>query len=165
MKKHLGIFMAATLAFNSLCGVTAFAAEKANLYDNFSVESTAESEIITHRGSLSGYGSVWYSSGSVVTGDFYVNVTGIRWPSAQVTFNIENFGPNDAVSVKLYHPDGSFAWGSYDNRGDVITMGNKDTWHNLTFSDGQVGTYRVNYYIINFDNATPSSGRINCWIY
>lgn len=164
MKRHLSILLAFALAFTCFCGTTAFAAEATPVSEVTTVSEATTAEV-TPRGSLSGYGSVWHDAGTSCDGSFYVNVTGLSWPTAQVTFNIENFGPNDAVAVQLYRPDGSFAWGTLDNAGDMITMANKDNWHNITFAGGQTGTYRVQYSIINWYGDEPSSGRINCWIY
>lgn len=164
MKRSLSTLLAFALAITCFCGTTAFAAEINPNSEVATVSETATDEI-TPRGTLSGYGSVWYNAGSSRDGSFYVDVTGSSWSSAQVTFNIENFGPNDAVAVWLYRPDGSFAWGTLDNRGDMITMANKDDWNNIKFSSGQTGRYVVKYSIANFAGQEPGSGRINCWIY
>lgn len=164
MKRHFSILLALVLVFTCFCSTSAFAAEVTPDSKVVTVSESTNAEI-TPRGSLSGYGSVWHNAGSSCDGSFYVTVTGSSWPTAQVTFNIENFGPDDAVAVQLYRPDGSFAWGSLDNVGDMITMANKDKWHNILFTGGQTGTYRVQYSIVNWSGNTPSSGRINCWIY
>ena len=163
MKRHFGILMALVMAFACFGSTTAFAAEVQPTADVAVVE-TSNNEV-TPCGSLSGYGHHWYNSGESTDGDFYVNVTGLSWPTAQLTLNIENFGPNDAVAVQVYRPDGTFAWGTLDNVGDYITMANKDDWHNIKFTNGKTGTYRIHYSIINWYGETPSSGRINCWIY
>lgn len=163
MKKHLSIIMALAMIFTCLCGTTAFAAE-AEPVANVTAVETSDSEVMPC-GSLSGYGQHWHNSGESTVGDFYVNVTGRGWPTAQLTLNIENFGSNDAVAVQVYRPDGTFAWGTLDNAGDYITMSNKDNWHNIKFTNGQTGTYRIHYSIINWNGNTPGSGRINCWIY
>lgn len=162
MNRHFSVLLASAMLCSCLCGTTAFAVENTSASETTVV---SETNSIQPRGSLSGYGSVWHNAGTSTSGNFYVNVTGIGWPTAQVTFSIENFGSNDAVAVQLYRPDGTFAWGSVDNAGDYITMANTGKWHNITFANGQTGTYRVHYSIINWNGNTPSSGRINCWIY
>lgn len=164
MKRHLSIMLALAMIFTCLCGTTAFAAESEASIETVAVSETSDNEI-TPRGSLSGYGQHWHNSGESTVGDFYVTVTGSYWPTAQLTLNIENFGSNDAVAVQVFRPDGTFAWGTLDNAGDYITMANKDNWHNIKFTNGQTGTYRIHYSIINWNGNTPGSGRINCWIY
>lgn len=159
MKRHLSVLLILVMACTCLFGTTAFAAEKAQ------PQIVSDVDDIQPRGTLNGYGSVWHDAGSSTSGNFYVTVTGSGWTTAQVTFNIESFGSDDAVAVQLYRPDGTFAWGSLDNAGDYITMSNKNNWHNIKFTSGQTGTYRVHYSIINWNGNTPSSGRINCWIY
>lgn len=163
MKRHLSIIMALAITFICLCGTTVFAAKAESTSNAFAIEKS-DNGVVPY-GSLSGYGQHWHSSSESTVGDFYVNVTGIAWPTAQLTLNIENFGSNDAVEVRVYRPDGTFAWGTIDNTANYITMSNKDNWHNIKFVNGQTGTYRIRYSIINFSGSIPGSGRINCWIY
>lgn len=164
--KKLSIILALAMLLTCTLGTTAFAAEpQATVAETVTVSETS-TEGITPRGTLSGYGWHWCNAAEATSGSFYVNVTGSYWPYAQVTFNIEDFDSNTGVIVQLWHPDGTFAWGTADNsNGTQITMANKDEWHNLYFPYGQVGTYRVDYWIVSLNNTTPSSGRINCWIY
>lgn len=164
MKRLFGILLTLVLTLTCFGGTTAFAAGVNPNSEVATVSKTATDEI-TPRGTLSGYGQVWHEAGTSCDGSFYVDVTGSSWLTAQVTFNIENFGPNDAVAVWLYRPDGSFAWGTLDNSGGMITMANKDDWQNIKFSGGQTGRYIVQYSIVNFAGQEPGSGRINCWIY
>ena len=162
MKKSLGIILSLVMVFTMAFGTTAFAAE--NPTTDVGTEITDDGETMV-TGAISGYGSVWHNASDPTTGDFYVNVTGSYWPTAQLTLNIENFGSNDAVAVQVFKPNGVLAYGTLDNAGDYITMANKDNWHNITYANGMTGTYRVHYSIINWNGNTPSSGRINCWIY
>lgn len=163
MKRHLGIILALSMVFTCLLGTTAFAAEPESI-NNVSTIKSSDNTVVPY-GSLSGYGQHWYNSGEKTKDSFYVNVSGNKWSYAQLTVSIDNFGPDDMVAVKVYRPDNTFAWGTLDNAGDYITMANRDKWHNIMFNDGQVGTYRVEYSIINKNGHTPGSGRINCWIY
>lgn len=164
MKKHFGIILAFVLSLTMVFSTTAFAAENTDATSNpVIVESSEDSPMLA--GTLSGYGSVWHNASDPTSGNFYVNVTGSSWVTAQLTLNIENFGPNDAVAVQVFKPNGTLAYGTLDNSGDYITMANKDNWHNISFYGGATGQYRVHYSIINWYGNTPSSGRINCWIY
>ncbi len=156
MKKHLSIILSLVIVLTMAFSTTAFAAEKT---------STPAKNPVISNGAVGGYGTVWHNYGASTTGNFYVNVTGSYWPTAQITLSIENFGSNDAVAVQVFKPDGSLAYGTLDNAGDYITMANADNWHNITYADGVTGTYRVHYSITNWNGDTPSSGRINCWIY
>lgn len=159
MKKYIGLLLSLLLTFSMILGTgtTAFAADAST--------SSEESESVIFKGAISGYGSVWHNYGDSTTGDFYVNVTGSYWPTGQITLNIESFGSNDAVAVQVFKPNGVLAYGTLDNAGDYITMANANNWHNIKFANGMTGTYRVHYSIINWNGDTPSSGRINCWIY
>ena len=111
--------------------------------------------------------SVWYDSGTSTTGTFTVNVTGVSWINAHVTFSVDNFSSDEGVAVELYRPDGTLAWSSLENVGDLITMDNREQtkWQGISFLSGQTGTYTVKYSIFNFAGNVPGSGRINCWIY
>lgn len=162
MKKTLGILLSITMLFTLAFSTTAFAASSPS--SNTSVETSDNEQIV--RGSLSGYGSKWYNTGELTSGDFYVNVTGIYWPYAQLTLNIESFGPDDAVAIQVFNPNGVLVYGTLEYAGDLITMANANNWHNIYYSNGMTGTYTIHYAIYNFSSsATPSSGRINCWIY
>lgn len=165
MKRLFGILLTLALTLTCFGGTTAFAAEVKPNSEVATISESANAEI-SPRGTLSGYGAVWHNAGSSCDGTFYVDVTGSSWLTAQVTFNIESFGPDDAVAVWLYRPDGSFAWSTLDNSSaSLITMANKDSWNNITFFGGQTGRYTVKYSIYNFAGQEPGSGRINCWIY
>lgn len=158
MKKFLSIIMILSLSFIGFFNNTAFASEveeKSSLVEN----------TIVPFGSLSGYGQHWYNSGENTVGDFYVQVTGRDSYSAQLTFKIENFDENVAVAVQVYRQNGSLAWGSLENLAAYITMENRDNWHNLPFLHAKTGRYRIHYSIRRWGGGTPSSGRINCWIY
>lgn len=163
MKRHLSIIMALAMALTCLFGTTAFAAELDPVVGS-AVAEVSDNQI-KPCGSLKGYGSIWHNAGKSTTGDFYVDVSGSSWSTAQLTLKIENFGPDDAVAIQVYRPNGTFAWGTLENVGDYITMENTNNWHNIVFANGKTGRYRIHYSIINWNGDTPGSGRINCWIY
>ena len=163
MKKLLSIFMSLILVLTCLCGTTVFAAETESV-EAIATAETIGNEIVP-RGTLEGYGSHWYNSGEKMSGEFNVVVTGSSWTSAQTTLSIANFGSKVRVQMKVYRPDGSLAYDSLATTGDFISMSNKDTWNNIPFLRGQVGTYKVRWAIHTTDNSTPTSGRLMCWIY
>ena len=152
MKKLISICMSLILVLTYLCGTTVFAAE------------TIENEIIP-RGTLEGSGSHSYNSGETMKDDFDVVVTGSSWSSAQLTLSIADFGSKVRVHMQVYRPDGSLAYDSLASTGDYISMSNKDSWKNIKFAKGQVGTYKVKWAIHTTDNSKPTSGRLMCWIY
>lgn len=166
MKKRFSILLAMLMAFFCFSSTTAFAAEPISLIETITI-GESENTSVTPRGTLSGYGSVWYDSGTSTTGTFTVNVTGVSWINAHVTFSVDNFSSDEGVAVELYRPDGTLAWSSLENVGDLITMDNREQtkWQGISFLSGQTGTYTVKYSIFNFAGNVPGSGRINCWIY
>lgn len=164
MKRHLGILMALAMIFTCFNGTTAFAAESEIIDVPETVVSETDDNEIVPYGALSGYGWGWHGADDELSGNFYVDVKGTSWVSAQITVNIEEFASNVRVIVELYRPDGSMAWSSSD-KGQYITMANKDDWHNIKFWNAPTGTYRVHYLVVTDNGTKPSSGRINCWIY
>lgn len=116
-------------------------------------------------GSLSGYGQKWYNSGEAKTGTFVVSVSGVAWSTAQISLSLESFSSNVCVQVIVYRPNGTIALNTADYSGSHLTMTNSSNWQNLKFTNAQTGNYTVRYSIWTIDNSTPSSGRINCWIY
>ena len=116
-------------------------------------------------GTLSGYGAHWYNSGEKESGSFDVEVTGMAWLSAHVTFNIEEFDSQTIVFVWLYRPDGTLAYSTGDYSGAGITLKNVSNFADIPFSGGQIGTYTVEYQIMSWNLSGAPSGRINCWIY
>ncbi len=116
-------------------------------------------------GSLSGYGQHWYNSGEPTTGTFDVEVTGMAWTNAQITLSLANFSSDVYVHIIVYRPDKTIAYNTADTTGLYLTMENSSQWHNIPFVMAPTGTYTVWYSIGSFNGVTPSSGRINCWIY
>lgn len=161
MKKLFSVFLVMVMIF-SLSSMQVFAAE---VQPEPTVTTVGSAEIVQPRGSLSGYGQKWYNSGEAVTGTFPVNVTGVYWPTAQISLSLENFASNVCVQVIVYKPNGSVAFNTADTSGTYMTMENSSEWQNISFLNGQTGTYTVWYSIWTTNGSTPSSGRINCWIY
>lgn len=161
MKKMFSVFLVMVMIF-SLSSLQVFAAE---VQPEYTVPAVCSAEAVQPRGSLNGYGQKWYNSGETVTGTFTVNVTGIYWPTAQITLSLESFASNVCVQVIVYKPNGSVAFNTVDTTGTYMTMANSSEWHNISFLNGQAGTYTVWYSIWTTNGSTPSSGRINCWIY
>lgn len=159
MKKCLSLLLALTMLFSLTATQHAFAADSAPSPE---VTLSSEDNEIRPMGSLSGYGNYWYNSGSTPYGHFTVNVTGIAWTSAQLTLKIENFASNVLIRIDVYNSDGKKVYDTFPN---YISMSNTDNWKNIKFTPGKTGTYKVYYSIYTTDNSTPSSGRINCWIY
>lgn len=161
MKKLFSVFLVMVMIF-SLSSMQVFAAE---VLPAPGVIAEDFAETVEPRGSLSGYGQKWYNSGSAVTGTFTVNVSGIYWPTAQLSLSLESFASNVCVQVIVYRPNGSVAFNTADTSGTYMTMANSSEWQNIPFVNGQTGTYTVWYSIWTTNGSTPSSGRINCWIY
>lgn len=129
------------------------------------ITALSTAEVIQPRGSLSGYGQHWYNSGESKQGTFSVNVTGIYWPTAQLTLSLDNFSSDVCVQVIVYRPNGTIAFNTANTNAVYMTMANSSEWHNIGFANGQTGTYTVWYSIWSTNSSIPSSGRINCWIY
>lgn len=74
MKKILSICLALAMVLSLGMTQVAFAAEAAPVQENVAAEVSNNAEV-QPRGSLSGYGSTWYSAGNARSGSFTVNVT------------------------------------------------------------------------------------------
>lgn len=163
MKKCFSVVLTTIMLFIVLSSRPAYAI---SIYSDVqSNNSNFTEEVVSPRGSLSGYGQHWYNSGEPTTGTFIVPVTGISWPTAQLTLSLANFSSDVCVQVIVYRPDGSIAFNTADTSGTYLTMANSSQWHNIHFANGKTGNYTVWYSIWSWTGSTPSSGRINCWIY
>lgn len=162
MKKILSVFLALITVLSLGMTQVAFAAESFPTQDSIIAETDNSSEI-QPRGSLSGYGSTWYSAGSATTGSFTVKVTGTSWVTAQTTLKIESFDSSTCVQLWLYNPKGACVYDTLSWSGGYLTMSQPEVKD--TFATGMTGTYTVRWNVFKMDGSAPSSGRIMCWIY
>lgn len=162
MKKILSICLALAMVLSLGMTQVAFAAEAAPVQENVAAEVSNNAEV-QPRGSLSGYGSTWYSAGNARSGSFTVNVTGIPWVTAQTTLKIESFDSSTCVWVGLYNPNGTCVYDTLSWSGGYLTMSQPEVKD--TFATGMTGTYTVRWEVFKMDGSAPSSGRIMCWIY
>ncbi len=146
-RRGFSIFLALIMAL--AIGTTAMAAESPATLD-----------------SLYGYTSFYHYGEYDNSGIFYVDVTGSASATGTAKFYISGFSADDAVRIVLYRPDGTVAWDSISYGGSMITMENRDKWKDqgITFPNAQVGFYRVDFAVVNFDGGWPGSGTIECWI-
>lgn len=159
MKKIFSICLALVLVLSLGMTQVAYAAEVTPVQE----KSTTETNEVQPRGSLSGYGSTWYSAGNSRSGSFTVKVTGIAWPTAQTTLKIESFDSSTCVWVGLYNPNGTCVYDTLSWSGGYLTMSQPEVKD--TFATGMTGTYTVRWEVFKMDGTAPSSGRIMCWIY
>lgn len=162
MRKCLSIALAFVMLFTFAFNQVAFAAEVVSASE---ITSDTISEEIQPRNFLSGYNNHWFNSGDNYYGHFYVDVTGVTLPTGQLTLSIENFASNVLVKVDVCGPDGKKVFDTFDTSAHYISMANSGDWHNIRFAPGKPGRYTVTYFVYTTDDTTPSSGRINCWIY
>lgn len=161
MKKLISVFLTLVMVLSLGVLQVAFAAEIDIPRDSTTaLDNDAE---IRPMGSLSGYGSTWYSAGNSATGSFTVPVKGVAWATAQATLKIESFDSATCVRVSLYSPSGVCLYDTLSWSGGYLTMSEPEV--KKTFTPGATGNYTVKYEICKMDGTAPSSGRIMCWIY
>ena len=119
---------------------------------------------IQPRGAISGNGQTSISSG-VTSGSFTFTVSGImNWSTAQVRLYITGFNAEDYVDAKVYRPDGTECFHISGWLGDTLSPSSRTDTNWITFSDGQRGTYRVDYSVGNWYGNTTGSGTLYCGI-
>ena len=158
MKKFLCSVLALVMAMG-MTSMSVFAATP----ETVAAETVSVNEDIQTRGAISGQGSTNIGSG-VTRGSFTFNVSGImNWSTAQVRLSITGFNSNDRVDAKVYRPDGTECYHVAGWTGSVLSHSFTATnW--TTFSDGQRGTYRVEYSVGNWLGNRTGSGTLKCEI-
>lgn len=158
-------FFSALLAVLMLCCLVPAQAFAADVAPESDVQVADSGDSIQPYGALSGYGQKWVDAGSPASGSFTFQVTGISWPTAQLTVSLENFDSSVCAQVSLYNPNGLKVFDSGDN-GSYITVANSSSWQNIHFANAKTGTYTVKYTLMSITGGiVQSSGRINVWVY
>lgn len=97
------------------------------------------------------YGYAAYDAKSS-SGSFTVYAPGSAASSGGVTFKTSGFTEGTKIYMTLQRPDGTYAVSS------VLVTANSEVYK--TFSDSQVGTYTVYFYIYG-----TSLGQLHAWVY